>query len=119
MKNKVMSGHTLTATRNAASVAGRPYDLGSGLIGVAVGSYDANQAGEYEISGVKEFDKTVADVYAFGAIVDWDDATNKTVVDGAMASDFELGRCVKAAGNGDTKVLVLVNKTPGPGPAYS
>jgi predicted RecA/RadA family phage recombinase len=119
MKSKIMSGHTVTVARGSASVAGRPYDLGSGLIGVAVGDYAANESGEYEISGVQEFDKTSADVYAFGAIVDWDDATNKTVVDGAMASDFELGRCVKAAGNGDTKVLVLVNKLPGPGPSYS
>lgn len=119
MKSKINSGHTITVARGSASVAGLPYDLGSGLVGVAVGDYGANESGEYEISGVKKFKKRAADVYALGVIVDWDNANNETVTDGDMASDFELGRVIKAAGNTDTEVEVLVGGRPGPGPSFS
>ena len=114
MKNSVMSGHVITVARGSASVSGLPYDLGSGLIGVASGSYDANESGEYELSGVKEFDKRTADIYAVGAVIDWDDALNETVTDGDGASDFELGICIEAIGGVAGKVKVLVGGKPGP-----
>ncbi len=119
MKNKIQSGHTITVSRSALSVSGLPYDLGSGLIGTAVADYAANEAGEYELSGVKEFDKRSADVYAVGDIIDWDNGNLESVTDGDAASDHELGICIAPAAGGVLKVRVIVGSKLGPGPSFS
>lgn len=114
MKGKVNSGHTITHSHTAAVVAGEPIDLG-GLVGVAVGAYAANESGEYEISGVKEF-KSDANAKAFMATVDWSVSGAEVVAGGA--GDFELGKVTEAAAPSGI-VDVMVNTQPGPGPSYS
>jgi len=115
MKNKVYSGHTITVAQAGASVSGEPYDLGSGLVGVAVSSADAAAENEYEISGVKRFAND-GNAYAVGQAVDYD-ATGKTVV-ATTTGDFALGIVTKAALSGDD-VEVMIGGKPGPGPSYS
>lgn len=119
MKNKIKSGHTLTVARAAASKSGVAYDLGSGLVGVALGAYLANESGEYETSGVKEFKKLAGETYAIGDTIDYDDALEQAVSDAHATSDFELGVCVEIALSASVLALVMVNKNPGPGPSFS
>lgn len=115
MKNKVYSGHTITAAQVAASVSGVPYDLGSGLVGVAVNSADANAENEYETSGVKRFAND-GNAYAVGQAVDY--AVAGATVIATTTGDFPLGVVTKAALAGE-EVEVMVNGQQGPGPSYS
>lgn len=117
MKNKIMSGHTISIARVALSVAGIPYDLGSGLVGIASGNYAANEEGEYELTGVKTFPKDGATAVAVGDLVEWDNAGGDVVAN--TAGDFDLGKVIKAELAATTTVLVMVNGLPGPGPSYS
>ena len=114
MKNKIMSGHTLTVTRVALSEAGKPYDLGGGLVGIACADYAANVPGEYEVSGVKTFPNDA--IRTIGSKVDWDVAGGKLAA--AAVGDFSLGTVVKPATAAE-ECLVMVNTLPGPGPSYT
>lgn len=118
MKNKVLSGHTLTASLAGVTVSGEPYDLGSGLIGVAANSAGAGEVNEFEISGVKEFAKE-GSAYTLGEAVGYDDAVPNVVKSADAAKDFDLGTVVEAAGAGAAVIKVMVNGLPGPGPSYS
>lgn len=118
MKNKIMSGHTLTVAQAGAAVGGVPYDLGSGFVGVALGNYDAAESGEYETSGVKSFAKD-GSAYAIGEVVGYDADTDTVVKSADGAKDFDLGVVVKVADAGDSAVEVMVNSAQGPGPSYS
>jgi len=118
MKNGKYSGHTLSVSTGAASVSGEPYDLGSGLVGVAANSRSASESNEYDTSGVHEFSKD-GNAYAIGESVGYDADTSQVVKTGDVAKDFELGIVVKAAQAGDTKIEVMVNGERGPGPSYS
>ena len=118
MKNQVKSGHVLPFKSANAVLSGEPIDLGSGLIGVAVGKFAANEEGEYQISGVKEFAKEAA-TFAVGESVGWDDGNQQVVDDADGTKDFDLGIVIKAVVDGDAKVQVLVNSNPGPGASFS
>ena len=114
MKNARHSGHVVSFSHTAAVVSGEPVDMGSGLVGVATGAYDANAEGEYAISGVFSFAKEAATAMAMGESVGWDDG-NQNVVDSADGTkDFDLGVVAKPALSADATVEVLVNGLPGP-----
>tara|TARA_R110000803_G_scaffold162194_1_gene225790 strand:+ start:6385 stop:6744 length:360 start_codon:yes stop_codon:yes gene_type:complete len=119
MKNDIESGHILKVARAALSVSGVPYDLGSGLVGVALGDYAANESGNYDTSGVKSIPKRSADVYVLGVSVGYDDANDETVTLADIDQDFILGNTIEAAGNGVLSVKVLINNARGPGPSKS
>jgi predicted RecA/RadA family phage recombinase len=118
MKNKVISGHTIPVAQAGAAVSGRPYDLGAGFVGVALGDYGAGIEGEYETSGVKEFAKD-GSAYTVGELVGYDADTNTVVKSADAAKDFDLGRVVKAADAGASVIEVMVNDRQGPGPSFS
>tara|TARA_Y100000310_G_scaffold243676_1_gene248271 strand:- start:36961 stop:37317 length:357 start_codon:yes stop_codon:yes gene_type:complete len=118
MKNKVISGHTIPVAQAGAAVGGQPYDLGSGFVGVALGDYEAAEAGEYETSGVKSFAKD-GSAYAIGELVGYDADAGQVVKSGDAAKDFDLGRVTKVAEAVDASVEVMVNDRQGPGPSYS
>lgn len=109
MKNVVNTGHTLAVARASASVGGIPYDLGSGLVGVAVNSSNANVSTSFETSGVKRF-TSEGSAFVIGESVGWDNALNQVVKTGDVAKDFDLGIVVApSAGGGDNEVEVMIN----------
>ena len=106
MKNKVYSGHTITVAVAGATASGLPYDLGGGLVGVAVNDAGAGVESEYETSGVKRFTAN-ANAYTVGESVGYDDGAALVVKTGDAAKDFDLGIVTKAApGSGDIEVMI-------------
>ena len=114
MKNTVNSGHTLAVARVALSVGGIPYDLGSGLVGVAVNSSAANVSTSFETSGVKRF-TSEGSAFVIGESVGYDNALDQVVKTGDAAKDFDLGTVVApSAGGGANEIEVMINGARGP-----
>ncbi len=58
------------------------------------------------LTGVFKLPKASADVVAAGAQVDWDPTPGNIVVAGSVATNWDFGYAVRAAGNGDTEIIV-------------
>lgn len=106
MKNFKRAGFIKTRANAGAVESGEPIAIGS-KASVAMGSYAANEEGEYLQAGVHEFKKSAGLALVQGTKYDWD-ATAKEIV-AAAAGDFELGEADVAADAGDTVGVILVN----------
>ena len=109
MKIDIKAGFTRTIAHTAIVTSGQPIANGT-QAAIANGAYIADESGEYDISGVKKFDKTAALVLAQGVKCDWDIATAKVVA--TTLGDFELGIVDEPAAGADDSVNVLVNGLP-------
>ena len=111
MKNYKRVGAIRTYKNSAAVVSGQPIAIGE-RAGVATGSYDANQEGEYLMGGVCEFKKKAGLAISVGVSYSYDADAGEVVEASDANADFALGEADAAAAAGDETCFILVNKTP-------
>lgn len=95
----------MTYAHGSAVVSGDVVQIGA-LVGIATGSYDANEEGEYSLMGVYDLPKDSAFAPAIGTAVEWDDTAKEVV--GDTFGDFEVGYAFEAGVNGETSMKVLL-----------
>lgn len=108
MQNFKRAGFIKTRANAGAVVSGQPIQIGS-RAGIAMGSYEANESGEYLQAGVHELAKSAGLALVQGTKYDWD-ATAKEIV-AAGAGDYEIGEADADALAGDSVGEILVNST--------
>jgi len=117
MDNYIAEGSRLEVTLSGTVSAGDVDVVGTGLLGVALEDGVSGDTIAYAIEGVFKVPKVTAAVIAAGEQVLWDvsaDSGNGQADDDAATpatGDFLCGYAIEAAGNGDTTVLVRINKT--------
>jgi predicted RecA/RadA family phage recombinase len=83
--------------------------INEGLFGVAATSADAGDEFEMALVGVFELPKQTSDVFAFGQSVFWDAGQEKCIASQSTDEEKWIGAAVKAAGSGDTTVVVRLD----------
>lgn len=117
MDNYIAEGTRIEKTLSGTVSAGDVDVVGTGLLGVALEDGVSGDTIVYAIEGVFKIPKVSAAVIAAGEQVLWDvsaDSGNGEADDDAATpatGDFLAGYAMEAAGNGDTTVLVRINKT--------
>ncbi|MEG1799841.1 MAG: DUF2190 family protein [Synergistaceae bacterium] len=97
MKNYVSKGEVIKATLSSAVTSGSAVLIGDTLA-IACGTYGANEAGEYLISGIVTVPATSTDTFTVGGKVYWDD-TNKKITT-TSTSNKQAGIYIAANGSG-------------------
>ena len=102
----VADGDTLDYTPVAAVSAGDVVQV-AGKAGIVVCDAEAGETVAVQIRGIVAVTKPSATVFAAGADVEWDNETDVAVAD--TLGDFSIGKCVYAAGSGESVAYVLLN----------
>lgn len=103
--NKVQMGNTITYAHSVAVVSGEAVSIGD-RIGVALGGYESDEAGVYDLEGVFTLPKaTAADALAAGTEVFLTSAGNiSTSNSGNTAAGFVFAASASGAATVDVKI---------------
>ncbi len=99
-------GNLIDYTPAGAKAAGDIVFVGT-LCGQVVSDIEANQKGALRVEGVVQVAKASATVLAAGAAVHWNNTTKLAVV---AAADGKMGVAIGGGANGETFVLVKINR---------
>ncbi|HEY1190586.1 MAG TPA: DUF2190 family protein [Gemmata sp.] len=80
----------------------------SGIIGIAVADIANGSAGELEVQGVHELDKTTGQAWTLGQVLYWNPSTSKLTSTSSTAYT-RAGRCGEAAASAATVGKVSLN----------
>lgn len=103
----VQSGASIDYTPSSAVAAG-DVEVQVNLVGVATQPIAANTPGTLQVEGVFDFIKTASLVVNVGDLVYWD--TSPPEANKTSASNFLIGKCVKASAAADTTVRVKLDQ---------
>jgi predicted RecA/RadA family phage recombinase len=107
MAKRIQNGDSIDYTAVADITAGTIISI-AGQAGVVNTDLEAGELGSAEVTGVYEVPKASGLVVAEGVTVYWD-MVALTAVLASSGNTIVLGRSVKAAGNGETEVLVRLD----------
>lgn len=99
----VQEGGSVDYTPGSAVLAGDVVVQGE-MVGVAKLPIAANALGALSITGVFDFLKTAATVYAVGVVVFWDVADSEATEASDTGTNKRIGHVVLAAASGDATV---------------
>ena len=106
MKNYVQPGKTITLTAPYAVTSGDGLLVGS-IFGVAAATAALGEAVEAALVGVYDLKKVASQAWAAGDKIYWDNTAKELTT--TASGNTKVGAAVKAAGSGETTVVVRLN----------